>query len=344
MSTWTRCTTLMSLVFGIAFVGSSARADPADLSVLQWNPDPNMRLPHVDGHMIVTCVRQTGPNSWGMYYLNNALTYSNTGYADSNDGMAWTNLGIVMDNTGVGFDQNGAVIYDVVALPNGHLRAYCAGWTSDGPVSPWTARIFVADSNDGGISWGDPNDRHVIIDVEPNTPTAGGALAPEVIQRDGQYIMFFEGRPTGSGPTNVVKATSADGLNWAISGVVLEYPSEGDFTGGWDIAETPDGNMRMFLPARLAGETGYSIHSLISSDEGDTWAWDPNSRLTPDQFGVSRLSSCALVDIDGTAKMFVSGGPGDPYDDVYSATGVPEPATLLLLALGGLAVMRRRRK
>jgi len=334
----------MILVFGIAFFGSSAWADTVDLSALQWNPDPGMRLQHVDGHMIVTCVRQTGQNSWGMYYLNNGLWHSNTGYAVSNDGMAWTNVGIVMDNTpgGPDFDDTNAVICDVVALPNGALRAYCQGTTSNGPVWPWTSRIFTADSTDG-VHW---SNRQVIIDVMPGTPTAGGALGAKVIQRDGQYIMFF-----GSSTTDIVKATSADGLNWNICGVVIEHPSGGSLSDlGLDIAETPKGDLRMFIPTWLAGETGNSIRSLTSLDDGDTWTWDPGTRLSSDAYGVNRLNSCALADIDGTAKMFVSGGPGHPYDDVYSASAapVPEPVSLASGAIGlafvGAYLKRRGRK
>jgi hypothetical protein len=50
-------------------------------------------------------------------------------------------------------------------------------------------------------------------------------------------------------------------------------------------------------------------------------------------------------DFGSTAKVFGLGGPaGDGIlENNFALTLTPEPATLLLLALGGVAVMRRRR-
>ena len=72
---------------------------------------------------------------------------------------------------------------------------------------------------------------------------------------------------------------------------------------------------------------------------GSGMYYDP---FTDHIFTVGRSSDNAcLIDLDGTLfrPIFSGGGMEDPHDII---AGIPEPATLLLLALGGPLVARRR--
>ncbi len=74
----------------------------------------------------------------------------------------------------------------------------------------------------------------------------------------------------------------------------------------------------------------------------------------PDGGGVGTnywLTSDGGVDGPGSATAYVSFNGGQTWEDLgrnhhhaFTITGVPEPSTCLLLAVGGLALLRRRRR
>ncbi len=85
----------------------------------------------------------------------------------------------------------------------------------------------------------------------------------------------------------------------------------------------------MTLPA---GRVWMSIGSLNNSPSGDGWVWLSSANLFNNTFAAD------IGGVDGVYQTF--SGYGDLAFEIQT---IPEPATMLLLGLGGIAALRRRR-
>lgn len=292
-------------------LAASARAD---LSSLAWTADAGTRITGPSGCVHPTFVMARPDGRYGMYFYDgDGWTFGDTGYATSTDGVNWSYQGRVMSHGTTSFDSINAVIQDVVALPGGRLRAYCAGMGSN--QVPVRTSIFYTETDDPyGVTWSGP--RTLLF---PEVESTG---CPRVLTSAGSgYAMYFY---RGN---NILRMTSPDGIsNWSPAQVVVP-----GLVGGFDIVSIPNDGFRMFV-------SGGSVRSLNSSD-GIAWNWDAGSRLTPGLYGQSSVGTPVLASIDGVDKMYVSANP-DRYG-VYSATSVdsatsvvPAPGAVLLGAIG----------
>jgi Tol biopolymer transport system component len=140
--------------------------------------------------------------------------------------------------------------------------------------------------------------------------------------------------------------------------IVFDNPS----VGGWDmyIATRPNinssfGNIRSLNELNTAG---FDSRPFLSPDALSIY-WSNGRQIFEairsslnDPFGnIQHLSALDMPDryndhpaisSDGTAIYFISGLSVSTNTDIYVSYLVPEPATLLLLGLGGLVLRKRR--
>ncbi|MEQ9461728.1 MAG: PEP-CTERM sorting domain-containing protein [Phycisphaeraceae bacterium] len=136
----------------------------------------------------------------------------------------------------------------------------------------------------------------------------------------------------GDGEFNAMNASFSGPLNQEVQGLSAQFQNDG---------------LLVFFPALAATDSFFTFdrpNLLVSATESDTsleavFAFDSN-RSAP--FGLAQL---VIADGD-TVTATILGGVGDGANDVIfegSVTEViPEPASAALLALGGLAALRRR--
>ena len=318
------------LAGGLAISSAMAEGitDPIGNRVrLGWMVDWGIRIPGGSYPAVTpTYVMRRPDGQYAMYSsLGDGSSYADTGYSTCSDhnGFIWSAPTPVMTHGGNGFDDVSAVISDIVTLPDGHYRAYCDGKQSNQGLAPTS--IFYADSTDG-VSWSKGS---VLFSGDTSVGEVG---SPRVLSSAGGYVMYF------SRGTSVQRTTSIDGLSWAAPQTVIA----GGVDGGFDIAPITEGGYTLY-----AATASGTIGSLMSPD-GLNWTWDSGDRLIPLQFGISgNLGSPVVADLYSYVEMYVAGCPdaSGSLSNIYSATGggyIPEPMTLSLLALGGLALLRRK--
>jgi len=297
-------------------------------------------IPGSLGAAVPRTVIQMADGNWGMYFSEgDACTYRDTGLAISTNGQTWTRVGPAMthESGGASFDDTAAVITQVICQNDGKLRAYCEGLESTGLDEHGV--VFIAESLDG-LTW---SNRYLVLSPQPGTGYSRHVTCPRVYVTDTAFVMYFLGEDD-AGISRIFLTTSSDGVNWA-SGTEVVLPTELTAPGAFEIVQRGDeGALGMYLHSSMSA--GATDIFALQSDDGLTWTLDdPMPVLSATAYGVSDLLYPTVYDVDGNAVMLVGGGYAGttPHWDIFSATLVPEPATLALLALGGLALIRRRK-
>jgi len=125
-------------------------------------------------------------------------------------GMTWTKFGpltIPADGSGTK-GQNGLIQPSVVSMGGKHLRLYARS-------TPNIGKIAIADSNDAGVTWGQPR----TIDL-PNPNSGIDAVA----LKDGRVVIIYNHTTKGRSPLNL--AVSSDGEHFKMVHTLESEPGE----------------------------------------------------------------------------------------------------------------------
>ena len=169
--------------------------------------------------------------------------------------------------------------------------------------------------------------------------------------------IHFENMPLG--PTSVAAINAAHGANLANAQHVPPLAAVGNYSVGFDLNRAlglnPDGSGGLFIvdpTGDFGGGNGYSFDlGMVSTQVGLSIAdyvgnKDVEFYLGGSQVGAHVVSGAAPVTVtfyelrSGFDRVDITGTPNYVVPEMW--VQIPEPATLSLLALGGLALLRRR--
>ena len=323
---------------------------------------------------ITMAVIKEAPDSYKAWYTASApsgtsLIYRNyyVGYATSSDGLSWTqNAAPVMSGTADGWDTKGT--YTASVLKDGDTyRMWYAGMETTG-----VREIGYATSTDG-LAWTKVGTGPVL--TATNLWEAGTVYYPSVIKDGDTFKMYYSARAVNvpdNSPSEICYATSTDGITWDKPNLGL-YSFDGSTAnnivmplgaaGSFDVTRAThphvikDGDVyRMWYggydeDATSTDPTTEWAIGYATSTDGINWtksldnpvleasqAWELN-------VGAGRGVQTPWVIRDGdNYKMWYFGYELPNVGRFGYAEAIPEPATMALLALGGVGMLLTRRR
>ena len=230
---------------------------------------------------------------------------------------------------------NGLIVLGNAALAgsvnnNGKINLYADSFLAAGAYTP------ISDCNGRAMTWtgtgstqgfgGTWNVNNKTFNVADLTLLASGNAEPVSA---GERMLFTDpasGKKVGAAFGNVTGSpTFAAGPMGAaaLAGLAVTDGFEGDVLSAWDFNTTLAAGTEVFLSFDIG--PGVEDPQVWHYDNAGTWTPMDDSLVTYDaESGILSLS--------------VTGFSG------YAVSAVPEPATLALVALGGLTALRRRRR
>jgi len=165
-----------------------------------------------------------------------------------------------------------------------------------------------------------------------------------------KFVMYYDG--TTGGEEDIGLAVSNDGINWqGYNGGVAPVLSGSGGVADWDrtyvsrstvFKENDDAYHMWFCGGFWNGDSGVG-HGIgyASSTDGIAWVRDVGNPIFHKDDGVGWRDMRTYTPVVIGDQMWFTGKDADTglYTIGYA---VPEPATLALVALGGLALLRRR--
>jgi hypothetical protein len=226
-------------------------------------------------------------------------------------------------------------------------------WSTNNPGMgrQMTGLATTADlSSHNWTIWTDPTwgavSAHNIVPVLQTTDAAWASSASSYngIQQlpNGQWLAFVRGTNNSTGLPTVGFATSADGRSWTYSSENPVIASDKPWT-----VDTSEYRPKFigYLGKNETNEDEYLVawaeHSnphIIYSTTTDFETFERDSRGYAD-WGVNEDGIVSAYREGDTLFLF-----SGKYVHTMDLSGIPEPATLGLLVLAGLTVLRRRRK
>lgn len=239
------------------------------------------------------------------------------------NGVGWAGNGLLAGGVSVRVGNNGAVIWGN-AVADTFTNATEIGWANPNPTNPGAASIATMNADNGTIEGNGNNARQLVAPLwDDNFPGAGASTRWQVI-----------------GGNLIVQWTNQDHFNAQGTGVITYQMV---VYGGVTIAS---GNP---LVEFIYNDTLYAA-SQYQNDGGSATIgyknWGLNVNANDVEYGLSGGAGETTTDpaFNGTnmqpkvSGWASSGNPGF----THSVAIIPEPASAALLALGALALIRRR--
>jgi hypothetical protein len=216
----------------------------------------------------------------------------------STDGTAWT------DVVTTGFDQPA----DVLALSASPEALYAAGGLRDGTGGP-AVRPAIWRSTDGA---------HWDFVTPPETP-ANGAVR-DVVAGPGGVIVAMQAEGRGS-----IWRSVDDGLTLSPATVELDSAPF-----GWMVESIARLDERLVGVGTLIGDTGPTLLSLVSFDDGVTWTSPPDDGAAPggDGFGSRVVAAAGAFWISMSEHNNAFSNPEACYRDLSSCQAGSRPVLL----------------
>jgi len=208
---------------------------------------------------------------------------------------------------------------------------------------------FVASASAGVVTWGAPQNSSGPGDVSTTDPL----LEAINLTSDGAV----PGTTTVSGVTFTWDNTIM-GLTGGTGLLAGNTSGDADYDALLDSVDHGDSAIVNPWPIQVGGDNlligeGYTIQLWYTDNRGFAGDFtqiygDGNGNTVTLDSNINGLGQFVLgtFTADGPSQtIIITGGgpPGEPHLSAYQIRGVPEPATMTLLGLGGLALIRRRR-
>lgn len=250
---------------------------------------------------------------------------------DSNGDMVWTK-----QLNGPSNDTIAAITVDAAG------NVYASGYTHTDLAGPHAGRddaFVIKFDSDGNEIWGaqigtGENDRSNSVAVDD----AGN--------------VFITGETRGDlGRTNVSSDEAFTAKFDPLGDIVwIRQIGAGSFTFGYDVVTDSGGNVYM------SGMTEGDLFGLVGNKDAFVIKYDSaGNEVWSDQFGTPQSDSGNAVALGPSGALYVSGNTSGFLGDFSGGTlnldayvvkydRIPEPVTLSLLSVGGLALLRKRNK